>query len=135
MFRSLDFSHERDIDIDELVRRMEAHYPDANFDLLRKAYDFAEKAHSGQKRSSGEDYFIHPINVSATLIKLRIDMNSVISGLLHDVIEDCDVEASTLEKEFNKRNPNLKINGKAGDFDGYINAHQEQNLNYGLAAY
>ncbi|MEM6806687.1 MAG: hypothetical protein AAF696_35125 [Bacteroidota bacterium] len=41
----------------------------------------------------------------------------------------------SLEKEFNKRNPNLKINGKAGDFDGYINAHQEQNLNYGLAAY
>ncbi|MGZ3790311.1 MAG: hypothetical protein ACXVLQ_17390, partial [Bacteriovorax sp.] len=67
MYQNLDFSHERDLTIDDLVRRVEAYYPDADFTMLRKAYLFAEKAHSGQKRSSGEDYIIHPINVAATL--------------------------------------------------------------------
>jgi len=100
MYRSLDFSHEREIDIEDLERRLKAYYPDADFSLLRKAYKFAEKAHSGQKRSSGEDYFIHPINVAATLIKLRLDLDSIIAGLLHDVIEDCDVGPEELEAEF-----------------------------------
>src|SRR5690606_10258968 len=47
-------------------------------------------------------YFIHPCNVAATLIKLRLDMDSIIAGFLHDVIEDCDVTPEQLEKEFNK---------------------------------
>ncbi|WP_127717964.1 bifunctional (p)ppGpp synthetase/guanosine-3',5'-bis(diphosphate) 3'-pyrophosphohydrolase [Halobacteriovorax sp. HLS] len=100
MFHPLDFSHERDLNIDELVKRMEAYYPDADFALLRKAYTFAAKAHSGQMRSSGEEYIIHPINVSGTLIKLRMDMDSVVAGLLHDVVEDCDVTPEEIEKEF-----------------------------------
>jgi GTP pyrophosphokinase len=99
---ALDFSHERDIGIEDLERRLKAYYSDADFTLLRKAYDYAQKAHSGQKRSSGEDYFIHPINVAATLIKLRLDLDSIIAGLLHDVIEDCDVSAEQLEAEFGK---------------------------------
>jgi len=61
---------------------VEAYYPDADFIMLRKAYYFAEKAHEGQKRSSGEDYIIHPLNVAATLIKLRMDLDSIIAGLL-----------------------------------------------------
>jgi GTP pyrophosphokinase len=67
---------------------------------LKKAYAFAAKAHEGQKRSSGEDYIIHPINVAATLIKLHMDMDTIISGLLHDVVEDCDITPETIEKEF-----------------------------------
>ncbi len=100
MFQRLDFSHERDLNIDELVRRVEGYYPDANFSMLKKAYVFAENAHRGQKRSSGEDYIIHPVNVAGTLIKLRMDMDSIIAGLLHDVIEDCSVAAEIIEKEF-----------------------------------
>ena len=79
MYQVLDFSHERNVSADDLVRRVEAYYPDADFDMLRKAFDYATKAHEGQKRSSGEDYIIHPINVSATLIKLRMDMDSIIA--------------------------------------------------------
>lgn len=101
MYQNLDFSHERELTIDDLVRRVEAYYPDANFTMLRKAYIFAEKAHKGQKRSSGEDYIIHPINVAATLIRLHMDMDTIIAGLLHDVVEDCNVSPQEIEKEFN----------------------------------
>ena len=100
MYQPLDFSHERDIDLDDLKRRVQAYYPDADFALLEKAYHFAEKSHTGQTRSSGEEYFIHPINVAATLIKLRLDMDSIAAGLLHDVVEDCDVTPEDIEKEF-----------------------------------
>ncbi len=100
MGHQLDFSHERAIGVDELIRRLEAYEKDADVVMVRKAYLFAEKAHSGQKRSSGEDFFIHPVNVAATLIKLHMDVESIIAGLLHDVIEDCDVETSEIEKEF-----------------------------------
>lgn len=102
MYRTLDFSHERDIGLDDLKNRLSAYYPDANFDLLERAFHFATKAHEGQKRSSGEDYIIHPINVSATLIKLRMDLDSIIAGLLHDVVEDCGVEPSEIEEKFGK---------------------------------
>lgn len=101
MYQVLDFSHERTVSVDELVRRVEAYYPDADFVMLRKAFAFATKAHEGQKRSSGEDYIIHPINVSATLIKLRMDLDSIIAGLLHDVVEDCGIEPIQIQEEFN----------------------------------
>jgi GTP pyrophosphokinase len=102
MYQNLDFSHERDLTVDDLVRRVEAYYPDANFTMLRKAYLFAEKAHSGQKRSSGEDYIIHPMNVAATLIRLHMDLDTIMAGLLHDVVEDCGVTPQEIEKEFNQ---------------------------------
>ncbi|MBT7765514.1 MAG: HD domain-containing protein, partial [Bdellovibrionales bacterium] len=96
----LDFSHERDLSIDDLVRRVESYYPEANFPLLRKAYEFAEKAHKGQKRRSGEDFIIHPLNVALTVGKLRMDLDSIIAGMLHDVIEDCDIAPEVIEQEF-----------------------------------
>tara|TARA_R110002072_G_scaffold534_4_gene3736 strand:+ start:18400 stop:20589 length:2190 start_codon:yes stop_codon:yes gene_type:complete len=102
LFRPLDFSHEREISYEELKRRVEGYYPEADFDMLEKAYHYATKAHEGQKRSSGEDYIIHPRNVSATLVKLRLDLDSIVAGLLHDVVEDCDIDPAELEKEFNK---------------------------------
>jgi guanosine-3',5'-bis(diphosphate) 3'-pyrophosphohydrolase len=96
----IDFGHERDLTIDGLVDRVKGYYPDADFSMLRKAYAFAEKAHEGQKRSSGEKYIIHPLNVAATLVKLRMDLTTIIAGLLHDVVEDCDIQPTDIEKEF-----------------------------------
>ncbi|MFZ4714681.1 MAG: RelA/SpoT family protein [Bacteriovoracaceae bacterium] len=101
MIDRLDFGHERDLTIDELVKRVLSYIPDADIVMLKKAYEFAAKAHATQKRSSGEPYIIHPLNVAATLAKLRMDLDSIISGLLHDVVEDCDVSPETIEKEFN----------------------------------
>ena len=100
MFQQLNFSHERDLNLDELCRRVKVYYPDADFVKLRKAYFFAERSHKGQMRSSGEEYIIHPINVAGILIKLRMDMESIIAGLLHDTVEDCGVLPEEIEKEF-----------------------------------
>jgi GTP pyrophosphokinase len=87
----IDFSHEANLTIDELIKRAEVHLPETDLSLLRKCYEFSEKMHINQKRSSGELYIIHPLNVAATLIKLRMDLDSIMAGLLHDTVEDCDV--------------------------------------------
>jgi guanosine-3',5'-bis(diphosphate) 3'-pyrophosphohydrolase len=96
----IDFSHEANLTIDELVKRAEVLIPDADLALLRKCYEFAEKMHSGVKRSSGEPYIIHPLNVAATLIKLKMDLDSIMAGLLHDTVEDCDVAPEDIAKMF-----------------------------------
>ena len=100
MYRAIGFEHEKSLNLDDLILRLKAYCPDADFELLKKAYHFATDAHKDQKRRSGEDYIIHPINVAAILIKLRMDMESIVSGLLHDVIEDCHVSPQTIGQEF-----------------------------------
>ena len=55
-----------------------------------KAVDFADKAHEGQFRKSGEPFLIHPINVGLILASLKMDADTIIAGLLHDVVEDCE---------------------------------------------
>jgi guanosine-3',5'-bis(diphosphate) 3'-pyrophosphohydrolase len=100
LITTLDFSHERDLSIDILLRRVEGYFPDADFQLIAKAYEFAANAHAGQKRSSGEDYIIHPLNVASILVKLHMDLHSIMAGLLHDVVEDCDVSEDEIEEHF-----------------------------------
>lgn len=63
----IDFSHEANLTIDELIKRIEVVQSDADFPLIRKCYEFAEKMHSSVKRSSGEPYIIHPLNVAELL--------------------------------------------------------------------
>ncbi|NLB41652.1 MAG: bifunctional (p)ppGpp synthetase/guanosine-3',5'-bis(diphosphate) 3'-pyrophosphohydrolase [Clostridiales bacterium] len=67
---------------------------------VRSAYEFAEKAHSGQKRSSGEPYSIHPLAVANILTDLGMDADTIISGLLHDTIEDTGVTKEALDEKF-----------------------------------
>ena len=68
--------------------------------LIRKAYDYAYEKHKDQKRSSGEPYFVHVLNVAYELAKLEVDPNTIAAGLLHDVIEDCDVTKEEFIQEF-----------------------------------
>jgi guanosine-3',5'-bis(diphosphate) 3'-pyrophosphohydrolase len=96
----IDFSHEANLTIDELIKRIEIVQSDADFPLIRKCYEFAEKMHSSVKRSSGEPYIIHPLNVAGTLVKLKMDQDSIMAGLLHDVVEDCDVSPEDISKMF-----------------------------------
>lgn len=96
----IDFSHEANLTIDELIKRAEVLLPDSDMNLLKKCYEFAEKMHITHKRSSGEAYIIHPLNVSATLIKLKMDLDSVMAGLLHDVVEDSDVSPEEISRMF-----------------------------------
>lgn len=63
--------------------------PDANISKIRHAYYVAETAHRGQKRATGEPYIVHPLKVAAHIVGLKLDDDSIIAALLHDVIEDC----------------------------------------------
>lgn len=96
----LDFSHEPNLTIDDLVGRVLNYHPEADVELLKRAYEFSAKAHITQKRSSGEPYIIHPLNVVATLVKLKMDIETLVAGFLHDVVEDCDVDPMEIEKFF-----------------------------------
>lgn len=70
--------------------------------LVEKAYDFAAKAHEGQKRFSGEPYIIHPVATARELAKLGMSPKVIVAGLLHDTLEDAGVKPELLEKEFGK---------------------------------
>ena len=74
--------------------------PKANFDLISKAWEFARKAHAGQNRATGEEYFVHVAEVAKTLAEMRLDSATIAAGILHDVIEDCGVRPETIQKEF-----------------------------------
>lgn len=69
-------------------------------DLIEKAYDFAESAHRGQKRLSGEPYFVHLLETAKIIAKLGMDAQTIAAGLLHDVLEDTEVKEEEIEKEF-----------------------------------
>ena len=88
------------VTIDTLCNAITAYYPDAKVELVRKAYAFADEAHRGQLRSSGDPYIIHPVEVAQTLAELRLDLHSIITGLLHDTVEDTSVTLEQIEKEF-----------------------------------
>ena len=68
--------------------------------LIRKAYQFAMKAHAGQKRVSGDSYITHPLGVANILSELELDLGTIITGLLHDVLEDTPVTYEEIEEEF-----------------------------------
>jgi len=78
------------------------HHPQADISFLKRAYDFSQKAHTGQLRKSGDPYFIHPAAVGLLLAECKLDMDTVAAGFLHDVVEDCGVELGTLQEEFGK---------------------------------
>jgi guanosine-3',5'-bis(diphosphate) 3'-pyrophosphohydrolase len=72
----------------ELVEKVKAYDPNANEDLLNRAYVFAMKAHGTQMRASGDPYFSHPLEVASVLTEMKMDSASIACALLHDTIED-----------------------------------------------
>ena len=76
--------------LDELIGVLVKYHPEANVELVEKAYHFTEEAHAGQKRKSGEPYFIHPRTVAGILADLMLDAPTIAAGLLHDTVEDCE---------------------------------------------
>ena len=83
------------ISVDELISRIEKYHADDDMDLVRRAYEYAEAAHAGQVRKSGDPYFCHPCAVAVILTDLMLDATTIAAGLLHDCVED--VEGCTLE--------------------------------------
>ena len=86
--------------LDELLAMADAAWPDSEKDLLKRAYAFAENAHSGQLRASGAPYFSHCAHTGLELARLGLDGATVAAGLLHDVVEDTATKAEDLQAEF-----------------------------------
>ena len=86
----------------ELLKHAEPFYEENQLLELEHAIDVASAAHKGQKRKSGEPYIIHPLAVASTLIDWGMDIDSVIAGVLHDTVEDTDIELENLEAKFGK---------------------------------
>lgn len=84
----------------ELVERVLAYDPEADEAMLNRAYVYAMKAHSNQKRASGDPYFSHPLEVAAILTDLKLDDATITTALLHDVIEDTDTTRAEIDRLF-----------------------------------
>ena len=84
----------------ELVDRVKQYNPDANEDLLNRAYVYAMRAHGEQKRASGDPYFSHPLQVAAILTDLKLDDATIAAALLHDTIEDTDATRAEIDRLF-----------------------------------
>jgi GTP pyrophosphokinase len=86
--------------IEELIADVEAYKPDVDRDLLRRAFVFAEHAHEGQQRRSGEDFIRHPWAVAKILAELHLDEETLAAALLHDVVEDTETPIEEVKSEF-----------------------------------
>ncbi len=86
---------------EELLTRLKKYIKNKKeLELIKKAYMYAYEKHFGQKRKSGEDYIIHPLNVAYILAGINADYKTICSALLHDTIEDCDVTKEEIEELF-----------------------------------
>src|SRR5919205_1692345 len=84
----------------ELVERVQSYDPDADEDMLNRAYVYGLKKHGTQLRASGDPYFSHPVEVAGILSEMKLDSASIVTGLLHDTVEDTVAELSDIERRF-----------------------------------
>ena len=84
----------------DLIKRVRLYHPSDDISMIEKAYKLALSAHEGQMRRSGEPYIIHPLNVSIILAELELDKETIVAGLLHDVLEDTNTTVETLRNDF-----------------------------------
>ncbi len=94
-----DFTSPEDL-YDKLIKEIRKYHPSTDLTDIEKAYNVARKAHEGQFRKSGEPYIIHPICVAIILAELELDKETIIAGLLHDVVEDTVMTSEDVAKEF-----------------------------------
>ena len=93
---------QRAVTLDMILDKVRSYQADADLDKIRKAYAYAEQAHSGQVRISGDAYIIHPLNVAYILTGLHLDDETICAALLHDVVEDTCATLEEMEAEFGK---------------------------------
>ncbi len=96
-----DFNSQKPLKtVEDLCERIRVYDPHSDFDTIRKAYAFSEKHHEGQFRRSGEPYISHPLSVAGILADLRLDTETIITGLLHDTVEDTHATLEDVRREF-----------------------------------
>ena len=87
---------------ERLINKIRSYHPSDNLEMVERAYQLAKEAHSTQFRKSGEPYIIHPLEVACNLADLELDIESIVAGILHDVVEDTDYTLEDIERLFSK---------------------------------
>ena len=87
---------------DKLVKAILRYHPSTDLTLVEKAYTIARDAHKDQKRKSGEPYIIHPVSVAIILAELELDKETIVAGLLHDVVEDTILSYDDIVEQFSE---------------------------------
>ena len=88
------------LSLDDLLSLVKEYNP-TEVENVKKAYFYAERLHRGQKRQSGEEYIVHPLNVAYILASMHADKDTICAGLLHDTIEDTNVTKEQIAHDFN----------------------------------
>lgn len=86
--------------LNTIIKKIRAYHPEPDIDMLRKAFRYAAEMHEGQTRKSGEPYMSHPLEVMDIIADLRLDVASLVAGLLHDTVEDCETTVDELRGLF-----------------------------------
>jgi len=104
-------------DVDQIIKKVKVYNPKADSGVIRKACQFARKAHGDQKRFSGEPVANHFLNVALILTDWKLDTTSIVAGLLHDVVEDTEITLEQVKKNFGEQTAFL-VDGvtKVGEF-------------------
>ncbi len=100
MLEHIRETNDPDVLFAELIRSIKEYHPSDDLALIRRAYEIARDAHKDQKRKSGEPYIIHPLHVAIILANLELDKETIIAGILHDVVEDTVMTLDDLKKIF-----------------------------------
>lgn len=95
--------YQKNITFESLKKKISSYITDEKeLNLISKAYNFASEKHFGQKRLTGDDYIIHPLNVAYILTSIKADADTLSAALIHDVMEMCGVKESEIERKFGK---------------------------------
>jgi len=87
----------------DLLKKVRANRPNDDLEIIRKAYDYSLRNHTGQTRASGEPYLIHPLEVAIVLAEMKLDPSAIAAGLLHDAVEDTSLTHEDIEREFGEQ--------------------------------
>ena len=89
--------------LNDIIDKVQSYHPNADVDLIKKAYVYSARAHQGQVRKSGEPYLMHPLEVSGLLADMKLDEYAISAGILHDTVEDTHATTEEIEQLFGKQ--------------------------------
>ena len=113
----------------EFIIRIESYNANIDIPLIRRAYEYYDKAHAGQKRQSGEPYVEHCLEVAFVLAELHMDSTTIAAGLVHDVVEDTTFTLEDVRREFGDEVAEL-VDGVTKIGAVYFNSLEEQQVEY-----
>ncbi len=113
------------IRLNDITASLLSYHPNADLSLVEKAYVYSAKVHQGQVRLSGEPYLSHPLEVAHILTRMKMDVISVVSGLLHDTLEDTDAKLPEIERLFGKEAANI-VDGVTKISKMQFTSHEER---------